>query len=544
MTITLSFAYATYAAGATVDLDNATEAALVAQGRAAYTTNPGAYFGPLTAAEQQNLRDCGAGDGTLTSTMVSALSREVRASYALNAIPDYMVVPNPTVAPTGVADANITAGTLAAGTYNYCYTFLTADGGETAPSPVSANIVVAGGARKVFLTIPVSSDPRVVSRRVYRTTPTNPTPSGHTAANLTGEYFRANSGSMDISDNTTTSFTDTTTDTFVGNRRPYDNTTGRTWRREGASGSNVRMGWVGETSTIIGYQAGTLQTNVNGGANMKDVVFIGAKAGNGMIGSDLSGGNYSGTVAIGSGAIGNGATNADTQASVAIGTNSASVKTGGGQWIAIGTSSASQSLLGQRFVAIGTHCGIGWTTGGSYSIYLGNYCGDERAGGTGTILSSATAVSQIAIGFGTYLPSVDHIGVIGSQDTNGYIDRFYLGSGYEISAPRSVTVSGSTGVGTDIAGSDIRIAGGESTGAGTAGNVIISGAPKGASSSTKNTQTNWWTFNAEGFINIKNVAAANVPTPAAGSINLFLDSGDGAFKYRNSAGVLKVIQVV
>jgi len=544
MTITLNFAYATYAAGATVDLDNATEAALVAQGRAAYTTNPGTYFGPLTAAEQQNLRDCGAGDGTLTSTMVSALARSVRASYLLNAIPDFLVVANPTVAPTATVDANIVAGKLAVGTYNYCYTFLTADGGETAPSPVSSNVVVSGGARQVFLTIPISSDPRVVSRRVYRTTPSNPTPAGHTAANITGEYFRASSGSMDILDNTTTSFTDGTADTFVGNRRPYDNTTGRMWRRDGASGSNVRMGWIGETCTIIGYLAGPVQTNVNGGANLKDSTFIGAKAGNGLIGTDLSGGNYSGTIAIGSGAIGAGASNSDIQTSVVIGTNACGLKTSGSQCISIGTSSASNSTSAPRFAAIGTHAGIAWTTGGSYSIYLGNYCGDERVGGTGTILSTATAVSQLAIGFGTYMPSVDHIGVIGSQDTNGYIARFYLGSGYEVGTPRAVTVSATTGVGTDIAGSDIRIAGGESTGAGTAGNVIISGAPKGASSSTKNTQTDWWTFNAEGFITIKQVAAANVPTPAAGSINLFLDSGDGAFKYRNSAGVLKVIQVV
>jgi hypothetical protein len=57
MTIILSQPYATFAIGETVDLDNATEAALVAQGRARYTANPGPAFEPLTAAEQQTVRD-------------------------------------------------------------------------------------------------------------------------------------------------------------------------------------------------------------------------------------------------------------------------------------------------------------------------------------------------------------------------------------------------------------------------------------------------------------------------------------------------------
>lgn len=57
MTVLLLKPYATFAQGATVDLDNATESALVTQGLATYTNNPGPEFSPLTAAEQQQLRD-------------------------------------------------------------------------------------------------------------------------------------------------------------------------------------------------------------------------------------------------------------------------------------------------------------------------------------------------------------------------------------------------------------------------------------------------------------------------------------------------------
>ena len=55
MTILLLRPYATFAQGSTIDLDNATEAALVGQGRATYTVNPGSAFSPLTVTEQQEL---------------------------------------------------------------------------------------------------------------------------------------------------------------------------------------------------------------------------------------------------------------------------------------------------------------------------------------------------------------------------------------------------------------------------------------------------------------------------------------------------------
>jgi hypothetical protein len=58
MTVQLLLPYATFAIGASVDLDNATEAALVAQRRAVYVgTSPGPIFMPLTPNETQTLRD-------------------------------------------------------------------------------------------------------------------------------------------------------------------------------------------------------------------------------------------------------------------------------------------------------------------------------------------------------------------------------------------------------------------------------------------------------------------------------------------------------
>jgi len=90
MTILLLRPYATFAQGETVDLDNATEAALVAQGRASYVgTSLGGVFAPLTAAEQQNVMDSGAataGNAMLTAAQVAALTgSNIFASLALTA---------------------------------------------------------------------------------------------------------------------------------------------------------------------------------------------------------------------------------------------------------------------------------------------------------------------------------------------------------------------------------------------------------------------------------------------------------------------------
>jgi lysophospholipase L1-like esterase len=69
MTVLLLQPYGTDPKGATRDYDNATEAALVAQGMATYTSNPGSSFGPLTPTEVQAIRDAGIGvQGTVAVT--------------------------------------------------------------------------------------------------------------------------------------------------------------------------------------------------------------------------------------------------------------------------------------------------------------------------------------------------------------------------------------------------------------------------------------------------------------------------------------------
>ncbi len=96
MTIILIRPYATFGQGETVDLDNSTEAALVAQGRATYTVDPGPNFEPLTATEQQELAD-----GTSSVAALAATGSIVTSAGAVFALSE--VTPVETVTATGTA---------------------------------------------------------------------------------------------------------------------------------------------------------------------------------------------------------------------------------------------------------------------------------------------------------------------------------------------------------------------------------------------------------------------------------------------------------
>jgi hypothetical protein len=105
MTIILTRSYATFAQGATVDLDNSTEAALVAQGRATYTVNPGPNFEPLTATEQQELAD-----GTSSVAALAATGSIVTSTGAVFGLSEVSPVVAVTATSTAFTGANLYRG--------------------------------------------------------------------------------------------------------------------------------------------------------------------------------------------------------------------------------------------------------------------------------------------------------------------------------------------------------------------------------------------------------------------------------------------------
>lgn len=92
-----------------------------------------------------------------------------------------------------VATPSTSGGILTAATYKYWVTYVIADGSETQLSPLAVNAIVTGTTGSVALTnLPISTDPRVTARHLYKGTTGN----------------GANAPWTIIANNTTTSFTD------------------------------------------------------------------------------------------------------------------------------------------------------------------------------------------------------------------------------------------------------------------------------------------------------------------------------------------------
>lgn len=143
---------------------------------------------------------------------------------------------------------------------------------------------------------------------------------------------------------------------------------------------------------------------------------------------------------------------------------------------------------------------------------------------------------SIAIGFGAQFLRPNQM-VIGSP--NARLGEAFIGGGVDDPSPTALTLSSSNGSGTNTIGADFRIRAGTSTGSAAPGRVILAAAAAGSSGASHNATVDWVTLDGRGFLNIRETTAASVPTPASGSVNLFVEGG--ALKFRNSAGVVLTV---
>lgn len=168
---------------------------------------------------------------------------------------------NPLAAPPVIGGYTLSAGTnLGVGTYYYFVVYVTALGETSAGANLT--VVTTTGNTTVNLTgIPVSSDPRVTARKLYRTK------LGGTSDN---QWFLAT-----ISDNVTTTYTDSATDaslTGVGVQYYKVNTTARYFTVSGVQGMVID-----NNLTALGRSAGNAIITSNAAAVR--TVLIGAFAG-------------------------------------------------------------------------------------------------------------------------------------------------------------------------------------------------------------------------------------------------------------------------
>jgi hypothetical protein len=168
---------------------------------------------------------------------------------------------SPLAAPPAISSYTLSAGTnLGVGTYYYFVTFVTAIGETSAGANLT--VTTTTGNTTVNLTgIPISTDPRVIGRKIYRT--------------LLNQTSDAHRFLVTINDNTTTTYTDSATDaslTGVALQYYKVNTTARYFTVSG-----VQSMVIDQNLTALGRSAGNAIIASNGAAVR--TVLIGADAG-------------------------------------------------------------------------------------------------------------------------------------------------------------------------------------------------------------------------------------------------------------------------
>lgn len=282
-------------------------------------------------------------------TIIPVYKLDVKGTTGTSAIRsdigfDIYQVPNPT-APTGVVSAG---GSVDTGAHWYGITYTTALG-ETNITYSAAQITTTAGNNTVTLTIPVSTDPRVTGRKIYRSK------AGGFAFQ---EYLLAT-----ITNNTETSYVDTTADSSL------TGSVGVAYFRTNTTSNNItlngtRASTIDRNATAFGILAGASLTT--GGRN----TFFGYTAGSGVTsGND--------NTAIGHNAMG---VNTSSNNNIAIGSYALRVTTGGTN-VGVGSYSLFSNTTGNNNTTIGFYS-LGENIGGGSNVAVGSDAGRYIANGS------------------------------------------------------------------------------------------------------------------------------------------------------------------
>jgi hypothetical protein len=323
---------------------------------------------------------------------------------------------NPLSAPVAISNYTLSAGTsLGVGQYYYFVTYVTAVGETNAGSILS--VTTTAGNTTVNLTgIPVSSDPRVTARKIYRTK------LNFTADN---EYFL-----VTLNNNTATTYTDSIADTSL-------------------TGANLQQYKVNTTSryfTVSGAQGMILDTNLT---------TLGLNAGNAIIASS---GSAVRTVLIGTNAGRNITTGTGN---VIVGFAGGSLTTGGSNSL-LGDLTGYLLTTGNGNTIVGSQAGRYLTTGAQNTL-IGEGAGSFLANGS---TQFTIGTSNVAIGNNARMFAINDTNsiVIGSTSQG-------LGSNTVVLGNDSITTTalkGNVGIGTTVPTAKLQVKGSGTTSATTA----------------------------------------------------------------------------
>ena len=264
------------------------------------------------------------------------------------------------------------------------------------------------------------------------------------------------------------------------------------------AGGIVSAGTGGTGSVILGagaIAAGTIAVSIGNGANdsffgvPQRSVAIGGSATTGGSGIAIG---HAATAKVVAGAdssvaIGDGAT-AESQ-SVAIGATTAgkftiaiggaATDTGTGRTVVVGTNiSTSHSS------AVGIGDSVALTANQTVAIGSSAAAGAVGAAALGRS-ASAGFLDSLALGHGAVTTAASQAVIGGNADSATGISSVVIGNGVSSAAPLAVTIRGTNGTGTDIAGANLTLQPGLGTGAGVPGQFIVSVAPALASGTTQ-----------------------------------------------------------
>ena len=275
---------------------------------------------------------------------------------------DYKPIPAPNAGSiTGVVQAG--AG-LSIGNYYYTVTFYTSIG-ET-NGRVSSVITTTTGNQNVLLTIPTSTNPAVIGRKIYRYTVNGTSDVGYLLSI--------------IANNTATTYTDTTPDSSLSGDRWIGYKPNTTAKGLSLNGSRALV--VDPNYTQLGYQAGFVATSAGFGT------FIGSQAGRFV------------TYGLGNTLIGHQAGYSQTEASsnTIVGSRAGWYLTTGSQNTIFGSETTKNISYWNYNTSFGYRAlyGGAWRITGGYNIGIGASNGNGLTTGNYNILVGGSAGSSLS----------------------------------------------------------------------------------------------------------------------------------------------------
>jgi len=342
-------------------------------------------YGVINSTPSSQTLSLGGTGNVGIGTISPVYKLDVKGTTAASAIRsdigfDIYPVPNPTV-PTGVATAG--AG-LEIGNYIYNITYYTALGETNVTT--SAAITTTSGNQQITLTIPVSTDPRVTGRKIYRT--------------KVGGYRFSDYALTTIADNTTTTYVDSTPDASLVT---------------GPGAGVFRINSTTKYITKAGVRSMVIDTNLTAfGVGAGNAVTTGGR--NSFFGNGTGQANTSGTdnQFFGHGV---GVYNTTGGANIAMGYSALSANTSGSSNVALGYDSLFYNQTGNQNVAVGALTMFGASTNShTGNTAIGYYNMGTITTGSYNVSSGYT--SQFKLTSGSYNVSSGYQSLYNNQTGN------------------------------------------------------------------------------------------------------------------------------